>query len=162
MLCRDAACRVSPDREATSQHPARLVKLQSWIAREQLALIAIRFPFTVRKELRIHLRGIKAFPGPQTDAPYAVEPKLQTPTRVTPLARRQEGKRIQPPKPSSSLFAPPETASPATPERRLGTTQRPAQTRALCTRSHSRLRYNVGLLFPRQLRRGFMEGNYAD
>src|ERR1700674_4805546 len=67
MLCRDAACRVSPDKEAASQHPARLVKFQSWIAREQLARIAVaqitqevRFPFTVRKELRIHLRGIKA------------------------------------------------------------------------------------------------------
>ena len=170
MLCRDAACRVSPDREAKSQHPALLVKLQSWIAREQLALIAVakitqevRFPFAVRKELRIHLRGIKAFPGPQTDAPYAVEPKLQTPTRVRRLpAGRQEGKRIQPPKPSSSLFAPQEIASPATPERRLCTTQRPAQTRALCTRSHSRLRYNVCLLFPGNCAGASWKGNYAD
>src|ERR1700674_798977 len=67
MLRRDAACRVSPDTEATSQHPARLVQLQSWIAREKFSAIAVaqitqevRFPFTVRKELRIPLRGIKA------------------------------------------------------------------------------------------------------
>src|ERR1700676_4089037 len=67
MLCRDAACRVSPAKEAASQHSARLVKFQSWIAREQLAAIAVakitqevRFPFTVRKELRIHLRRRKA------------------------------------------------------------------------------------------------------
>src|ERR1700730_601800 len=109
MLCRDAACRVSPDKEAASQHPARLVKFQSWIAREQLARIAVakitqevRFPFTSGKTSAFTFAGSK-------------------------------------------------------PDIGLCTTHKPAPTRALCARSHSRLPYNVCLLFPRRLRRGFME-----
>jgi hypothetical protein len=162
MLYRDAACRVSPDQEAASQHPARLVKLPSWIAPEQPCCDR-RSQDSTGSSLSIY-RPERTPHSPSRDQRFQVRrPTHHTPSspsyrpRPEYAACPQAGKRIQPPKTSSSLFAPQEIASPATPERRLCTTQRPAQTRALCTRSHSRLRYNVCLLFPRQLRRGFME-----